>query len=75
MPGVTIGNNVLVGAGSVVTKSVPARKVVAGNPAKIICSIEEYYERNKKYDLLCKGLSNQEKKKIIEISKEKLIRK
>lgn len=36
LPGVTIGENVLVGAGSVVTKDVPDNSVVAGNPAKII---------------------------------------
>lgn len=34
--GVTIGENALVGAGSVVTKDVPANTIVAGNPAKII---------------------------------------
>lgn len=34
--GVTIGENALVGAGSVVTKDVPANVVVAGNPAKIL---------------------------------------
>jgi acetyltransferase-like isoleucine patch superfamily enzyme len=34
--GVTIGENALVGAGSVVTKDVPANAVVAGNPAKPI---------------------------------------
>lgn len=33
LPGVTIGENALIGAGSVVTKDVPAGKVVAGNPA------------------------------------------
>ncbi len=36
LPGITIGENSLVGAGSVVTKDVPANSVVAGNPAKII---------------------------------------
>ncbi len=36
LPGVTIGNNVIVGAGSVVTKNIPDNAVVAGNPAKII---------------------------------------
>lgn len=36
LPGVVVGENALVGAGSVVTKSVPADKVVAGNPARII---------------------------------------
>jgi maltose O-acetyltransferase len=36
LPGVTIGNGVTIGAGSVVTKNVPDNVVVAGNPAKII---------------------------------------
>jgi lipopolysaccharide O-acetyltransferase len=36
LPGVTIGDGAIVGAGSVVTKDVPARIIVAGNPAKII---------------------------------------
>lgn len=35
MAGVTIGNGVIIGAGSVVTKSVPDYSVVAGNPAKV----------------------------------------
>ena len=39
-PGVTIGNNVVVAAGAVVTKDVPDNVVVGGNPAKIIKSIE-----------------------------------
>jgi len=36
MPGVTIGDSVIVGAGSIVTKDVPSGCIVAGNPAKII---------------------------------------
>lgn len=36
LPGVTIGEEAMIGAGSVVTKDVPARAVVVGNPAKII---------------------------------------
>jgi len=36
LPGVTIGNNAVVGAGSVVTKSIPSREVWGGNPAKRI---------------------------------------
>ncbi|MBE7191234.1 MAG: acyltransferase [Gordonia polyisoprenivorans] len=38
LPGVEIGDNSIVGAGSVVTKSVPPRSIVAGNPAKVIKS-------------------------------------
>jgi acetyltransferase-like isoleucine patch superfamily enzyme len=41
LPGVEIGANALVGAGSVVTKNVPANAVVAGNPAKVIKSVDE----------------------------------
>lgn len=40
LPGVEIGENAVVGAGSIVTKSVPPRVVAVGNPAKIIKSIE-----------------------------------
>lgn len=40
LPGVIIGEKALVGAGSVVTKDVPARAVVIGNPAKIIRYLE-----------------------------------
>lgn len=36
LPGITIGNEVIIGAGSVVTKDVPSNTIVAGNPARII---------------------------------------
>lgn len=36
LPGITIGDNVVVGAGSVVTHDIPSNTVVAGNPAHII---------------------------------------
>ena len=41
LPGVRIGRNSVVGAGAVVTRSVPANTVVAGNPARIIRQIEQ----------------------------------
>lgn len=65
LPGVTIGDNSLIAAGSVVTKSIPANVVVAGNPAKIICTIEEYYERNKIFDLHCRKMSFEQKKEFL----------
>ena len=47
LPGITIGENALIGAGSVVTRDVEAGKVVAGNPAKIIKDISEIKEYQK----------------------------
>lgn len=74
MPGVTIGKGSLVAAGSIVTKSVPAGVVVAGNPARFVCTVEEYIERNKKYNIGTKNLSAEEKKKyILSLSPDKLI--
>ncbi len=40
LPGVTIGENCVIGAGSVVTKNVPNNVIVAGNPAKLINEIK-----------------------------------
>ena len=41
MPGVTIGNGAVVGAGSVVTKDVEPRTIVAGNPARFIRRVDD----------------------------------
>lgn len=65
MPGVTIREGALVAAGSVVTKSVPSRMVVGGNPARIICSVDDYIERNLKYDIKTKGIKGINKKEIL----------
>lgn len=65
MPGVTIGEGALVAAGSVVTKSVAPHTVVGGNPAQFICTTEEYYERNKRYNVGTKGCGHEEKKKLL----------
>jgi maltose O-acetyltransferase len=47
LPGVEIGPRTIVGAGSVVTKSLPPASVCAGNPAKVICGLEEYLEKHR----------------------------
>lgn len=76
MPGVTVGNNVLIAAGSVVTKSIPDNCVVAGNPAKFICTLDEYIERNLPFNLDSKGLSLSMKKRLLlSVDQSKFIRK
>lgn len=45
LKGVSIGNNVIIGAGSVVTRSIPDNCVAAGNPAKVIMTLEEYHQK------------------------------
>lgn len=54
LPGVTIGDNVVVGAGSVVTKDLPDNVVAAGNPCKIMREIgerdEKFYYKDRKID-------------------------
>lgn len=47
LKGVTIGENSIVGANSLVTKDVPSNSVVAGVPAKVICSIDEYWRKRR----------------------------
>ena len=44
VPGVTIGNNTIIGAGSVVTKSIPANCVAVGNPCKVIRYLKTDYK-------------------------------
>lgn len=76
MAGVTIGEGALVAAGSVVTKSVPDGMVVGGCPAKILCSVDDFIERNMKYNLMTKDLNPVEKKKyLLSLSEDKFIRK
>lgn len=45
--GVTIGDNVFIGHSSLVTKDIPPNCIAAGTPAKVICSLDDYYKRSK----------------------------
>lgn len=45
LKGVTIGDNSFIGANSVVTKNIPANSVAVGSPCKVICTLEEYYQK------------------------------
>lgn len=66
MPNVTIGNNCIIGAMSVVTKDVPDNIVMAGIPARAICTVEEYYNKSKDSLYPTKDLSREEKRKYFE---------
>jgi len=48
LPGVTIGDDVVVGANSTVTHDIPSNSVVVGSPARVICSLDEYRNKEKK---------------------------
>ena len=68
LTGVNIGDNVIVGAHSVVTKNVPCNSVVAGIPARVICSVEEFREKLKKSNKVVvptKYMSADEKKEYL----------
>ena len=45
--GVTIGDNVVIGAGSIVSRNIPSNSLAVGNPAKVVCSLEEYLAKEK----------------------------
>ena len=54
MPGVTIGDNTVIGAGSIVTKDIPSGVVAVGNPCRVMREVgehdREYYYRDRKID-------------------------
>ena len=61
--GVSISDNTIVAAGSVVTKSIDEPGcIVGGNPAKVIGKVDSFLEKNKDYFLNLHGLSFEERK-------------
>ena len=72
LPGVTIGDNVIVGAGSVVRKDIPENSVVFGNPACVVCTTEEYINKNRLrmkqslvYDKAIENMTDSERAKMV----------
>lgn len=63
MPGITVGNRCIIAAGSIVTKNVPDNSVVAGVPAKVIKSTDEYLEKLKAESLHIGHLGSEDKAK------------
>lgn len=48
LPGVTIGNNVVIGANSTVTHNIPDNSVAVGSPARVISTLDEYLEKERR---------------------------
>lgn len=65
MPGSTIGDNVIIGAGSIVRGKIESNSVYAGVPAKYLCSLDEYRERNELFFTPTKQLNEFEKKNYL----------
>lgn len=79
LPNTNIGNRVIVGAGTVVARDVPDNVVIGGNPFRILCSFDEYLERNRAnlengpvYHTLWSEKSEDEKKQMYEELKGKI---
>jgi maltose O-acetyltransferase len=55
MPGVTIGDKVVSGAGSIVTKDLPSNVIAAGNPCRVIREItdadRDFYYKDRRFDV------------------------
>ncbi|MER2009548.1 MAG: acyltransferase [Psychrobacillus sp.] len=62
MPNIEIGSNVVIGAGSVVTKNIPDNSIYAGIPAKYICTLEDYFDKNLKNIEETKQMTSYERK-------------
>jgi acetyltransferase-like isoleucine patch superfamily enzyme len=57
LPGVTIGNNCVIGAGPVVTRNIPCNSLAAGVPARVIKPIDKYLETLQRKSIGCGKMS------------------
>lgn len=65
MPGVTIGDNCIIGAGAIVTKSIPPNSIAVGVPAKCIETIDDYKKKVLKKCIHTNNMTPLEKKKYL----------
>ncbi len=65
LPGVTIGNKVIIGAGAVVTHDIPDNSVAVGVPARVIKTADDYLEKAKRDSLHLGHLKGEEKDKAL----------
>lgn len=64
LPGVTVGSNVIVGAGAVVNRDLPDGRVAAGLPARVVCTLDDYWSKNQGRFIRTFGMSPEEKRRI-----------
>lgn len=65
LPGVTIGDNVVIGAGSIVSRDIPSDTVAVGAPARVIKTLEEYRESASTKSVPTKRLKLSEKRQVL----------
>ena len=62
MPGVTIGNNCIIGAGAVVTRDIPDNSIAVGVPVRVIKTVDEYAKQYHEDFWHTKHMSSSEKR-------------
>ena len=65
LPNVSIGDNSIIGSCSLVNKDIPDNVVAAGNPCKVICTIDEYMKKHRDDFLYIVSLPYNEKKAFL----------
>ncbi len=65
MPGVTIGDNCIIGAGSIVTRDIPSGSVAVGSPARVIKTVDQYKEKALKDALRIRTLTPTKKREAL----------
>ncbi len=71
LPGVTIGDNCVIGAGAVVTKSIPPGSVAVGCPARVVRTVDEYWERVQDRAFHFRSESPERKRELLEAAFER----
>ncbi len=66
MPGVSVGDNCIIGCGAIVTKNVPDNSIAVGIPARVIETVETYYHKHSQDFDLTKNYSPSQKKDYLQ---------